>query len=105
MKYQSSFTVNKARHKAAGRKLVSLTGIFFTVLFILGYIFAQHSAAANNRALQTYVVQPGDSLWKIAEAHSTPQQDLRMMVYRLQKMNRLTSPIIQPGQRLLLPTP
>lgn len=85
--------------------MLSIAGAFCLALFLLGYAFAQHSAAAGNQTTPTYVVQPGDTLWAIAKAYTTPQHDVRVFIHRLQKMNKLTSPIIQPGQCLLLPTP
>lgn len=106
MKYQGgTFSANKAKHRVARRKLLSIAGVLCLVLFLLGYAFAQHGAAAASQAAPTYVVQPGDTLWGIAKAHSTPQHDVRVLVHRLQKLNKLASPIIQPGQCLLLPTP
>ena len=43
----------------------------------------------------TYVVQPGDTLWSIAQAHS-------MTVQQLKDLNGLTSDDIYPGQILLV---
>ena len=108
MNYNHKTTIGKLRqpqNRSAGHKLASVMGVFFLALFILGYTFAQHGAAAGNQARLTYVVQPGDSLWSIARQHSTPKQDVRLVVYRLQQINKLASPIIQPGQCLVIPTP
>lgn len=99
---QRSFATRTARRELTTQALI----ISCLLLFLLGYTFAQQSAAADtSQNTPSYVVQPGDSLWSIARAHSTPQQDIRQLVYRMQKMNRLTSAILQPGQVLLLPKP
>ncbi|MEI6689399.1 MAG: LysM peptidoglycan-binding domain-containing protein [Thermoleophilia bacterium] len=50
---------------------------------------------------QTYIVQPGDSLWNIAE--HTSAGDPRDMVGRIEELNHLSSSTIQAGQTLLLP--
>ncbi|NLW17694.1 MAG: LysM peptidoglycan-binding domain-containing protein [Firmicutes bacterium] len=78
-------------------------GVFCLALFIIGYAFAHHSSAADNRPAPTYVVQQGDTLWSIAKSHSSPEQDIRLIVYRIRKLNKLDSPVIYPGQCLLLP--
>ncbi len=106
MKYQSAiFTGNDKQRRLAKHKLLSIAGALCLALFLLGYVFAQHGAAAGNQARSTYVVQPGDTLWAIAKAHTTAQDDPRVFVHRLKKLNKLDSPLIQPGQCLLLPTP
>jgi LysM repeat protein len=46
-------------------------------------------------------VQPGETLWSIAV--SSYAGDPREGVWRLQRRNRLASPTIVPGQRLVLP--
>jgi N-acetylmuramoyl-L-alanine amidase len=56
------------------------------------------SAALVDRATaKYYVVQPGDSLWLIANRYSTE-------VISLQKVNGITTDLIYPGQTLRLPT-
>lgn len=60
-----------------------------------------HSGAAGdhrrNSKLETYTVQHGDSLWKIAHAHGTS-------VGALRRVNpRLGGDMIKPGQKLKLP--
>lgn len=85
-------------------RLVLLVGAFCLALFVVGFAFALHSSAAGDQPAPTYVVQPGDTLWSIAKAYSSLQDDIRLIVYRIQKLNGLASPIIQPGQCLLLPS-
>jgi LysM repeat protein len=50
---------------------------------------------------QTYIVQPGDTLWSIAAARYAG--DPREGVWELQQRNRLLGTTISPGQRLVLP--
>lgn len=79
--------------------------VFCLVLFLLGYFFAAHSSASKTEVLVEYIVQPGDTLWAIAKAHTSVEDDVRVFIRRLQSVNKLNNPVIQPGQCLLLPTP
>jgi len=47
-------------------------------------------------------VVPGDTLWAIA-VRIQPDTDPRAVVQALSEVNGLDSPVIQPGQRLILP--
>jgi nucleoid-associated protein YgaU len=50
----------------------------------------------------TVVVQPGDTLWSIAEAHY-PSDDVRVRVDDIERANGLRGPLIEVGQTLRLP--
>jgi nucleoid-associated protein YgaU len=53
-------------------------------------------------AAQTYVVQPGDTLWTIAR-RLQPDGDVRPLVHVLKKT--VGGAQLQPGDRIALPTP
>jgi LysM repeat protein len=48
-----------------------------------------------------YTVRPHDTLWSIAVAHYAG--DPRDGIWRIERRNHLGGPLIQPGQRLVLP--
>ena len=50
-----------------------------------------------------YTVAPGDTVWSIAVAHYSPQEDPRPRVADIREANDLTNFQIHPGQRLKLP--
>jgi LysM repeat protein len=50
---------------------------------------------------RTYVVQPGDTLWSVAQR--TYSGDPRQGVWELQQRNHLASATIVPGERLVVP--
>ncbi|WP_035166527.1 LysM peptidoglycan-binding domain-containing protein [Caloramator sp. ALD01] len=50
---------------------------------------------------ETYVVQAGDTLWKIAKQYR-PNEDPRKVIYEIRKHNGIT-PIIYPGQVIEIP--
>jgi LysM repeat protein len=50
---------------------------------------------------ETYVVEPGDTLWSIATSRYAG--DPREGVWKLQRRNHLLGTTITPGQKLVLP--
>ncbi len=48
-----------------------------------------------------YTVKPGDTLWSIAVSHYAG--DPRDGIWKIERKNHLGSPVIQPGQSLVLP--
>jgi LysM repeat protein len=50
---------------------------------------------------RTYVVQPADTLWSIADEHYAG--DPRAAIWKLQQRNGLDGATLVPGQRLILP--
>ena len=50
------------------------------------------------------VVQPGDTLWEIADRFWPESADLRAVVRELVELNRLQSKVLQPGQVLQVPS-
>ena len=49
-----------------------------------------------------YIVKEGDSLWTIVKTHY-PDNDIRKMIYKIEKLNNINRSIIYPGQQLELP--
>lgn len=64
----------------------------------------QHQAAADFSQSAIYVVQPGDSLWEIAQSHVPERMDIRVYIHQLRLLNQLEQSVIHTGQSLLLPT-
>ena len=50
-----------------------------------------------------HVVEPGDTLWEIAAAHTDPGQDVRVTIEAIVRTTGLETSVIQPGQVLLIP--
>lgn len=47
-----------------------------------------------------YSVQPGDSIWSIAQEHRDDDQDVRELVYQITEDNDIKNSHISPGQIL-----
>ncbi len=70
------------------------------LLVALVAAIAAHRSDSAGREL-VYVVRPYDTLWTIATSHYAG--DPRDAVARIEARNHLAGPLIEPGQRLVLP--
>jgi LysM repeat protein len=82
----------------ASRTLVRILLLALTVL-ALWALFANDSEASG--PARHYVVQPGDTLWSIADAQYAG--DPREGVWKLEHRNHLASATIVAGQVIVLP--
>jgi Tfp pilus assembly protein FimV len=74
-------------------------------LFVAGATAAQASgpAAVHGAAsARQVIVQPGDTLWSIAQS-AVPNADARAVVQQILQANRLQTVSITAGQRLWVP--
>ena len=80
--------------------------IVFAAAFVLTVLWLTAGRGAfageSERAPEIFVVQPGDTLWDIA-AHAKPEADPRLTLRRIMKLNHLSTVVLEPGQRLVLP--
>ncbi|WP_225754136.1 LysM peptidoglycan-binding domain-containing protein [Actinotalea sp. Marseille-Q4924] len=71
-----------------------------------GVLSAQAAAAGGPGGavpVTAYVVEPGDTVWEIAEAVARPGQDVRDVVARIEDLNGLEGGQIHAGQRVVVP--
>ena len=59
-------------------------------------------APASQQVTRTAVVQPGETLWDIAERHGPEGMDPRVYIAALEEANDL-GPVLQAGARIRLP--
>jgi LysM repeat protein len=50
-----------------------------------------------------YIVEPGDSLWRISNAQLEAGQDVQAYIYSVKELNKLSSSSLQVGEVLKLP--
>jgi LysM repeat protein len=81
-----------------GSRLV-LSGVVLLALLLVALGAARPSSGAAPET--RYVVEAGDTLWAIASARY--DGDPREAVWRIQERNDLASPLLRPGQVLVLP--
>jgi putative copper export protein len=85
--------------------LAVLAALLLAGLFVAGASAAQASAPAAAHAGDTRVfVQPGDTLWSIAQ-RTHPAADPQAVVQDILSANHLSSATVTVGQRLWVPRP
>ena len=62
-----------------------------------------HLYAATAQRYTTVTVQPGDTLWSIASAHTNSSDDVQATIDRISAANHLNNSGLQPGERLRIP--
>jgi hypothetical protein len=78
----------------------------YVVCWSLGsllFFHARSGVADADAPMQTYRVQPGDTVWSIV-IKERPHSDVRYMVKRVLQVNHLSGPdTVYPGQVLSIP--
>ena len=85
--------------------LVLLLAALLLVAFSLGQQATQAAGVAGSGAapqLEQIIVQPGESLWTVAQ-RVAPDNDPREVVAQIRRLNNLRGSQVQVGQHLLLP--
>lgn len=83
--------------------LLLLTSIFHIVSDINWINTAEASATSEYSRV---VVEPGDSLWSLADQHNEKHQmGIQEMMDLLQEENDLEDPYLYPGQVIKIPEP
>ena len=100
---------SRVRLTPRGRFITRLAVIAsLSILLLSGFAAVTGaSAGSTDTAIPTpYVkvsVKPGDTLWSIAESIA-PRGDRRSLVADMVEINRLTTPELQAGQKIYIPT-
>jgi hypothetical protein len=91
------------RLTARGRLVVVLVALVLLVVgFSLGHVASQAAGPGRHVAPPTITVQPGETLWRLAE-RVAPGSDPRLVVTRIEQLNHLDSPAVLAGQQLVVP--
>lgn len=93
----------KRTHTAPYRVLVLLAILAIGVLLLLATASAATGSIQPPPTPTAYVVQPGDTLWSIAEVAYGDDMDTRQAIHSIKALNDLGSSSLSIGQPLLLP--
>jgi predicted Zn-dependent protease len=64
---------------------------------------SMHLYAATAQRYAVVTVQPGDTLWSIAAAHTSASGDVQETIDSISATNHLQASTILPGERLRIP--
>lgn len=64
---------------------------------------SMHLSAATAQRYATVTVQPGDTLWSIASAHTTGSADVQETIDQISAANHLQASMLLPGEKLRIP--
>lgn len=85
-----------------GKVVVAVAGVFAALAFgMLSARLVQSQTAIPDSAPATVQVQPGDTLWSIAQ-RVAPQADTRSVVDTIIARNNLVDGVVHPGQHLTI---
>jgi len=89
------------------RIVVLLTAIVVLMVLLLANAVGASGADATGDPVShgTHLVVAGDTLWDIAADYTTPGDDVRRVVFEIQRLNDLEGSVILPGQVLRVPIP
>ena len=86
------------RRRRAGGRILGLSGLILIGLLAISTRLAYGDAPIGQGRV---VVQPGETVWSIASRLAPG--DPRAEVDAILRINHMTTPLIRPGQSLLLP--
>lgn len=94
-----------APKKSKVRKIIAV-GLGLTLSFCVG-AYIGHTASQEVRAVerqqQVHYVEEGETLWDIAGSVASEQDDIRRIIWEIQKNNGIGgNDKLQPGQRLII---
>ena len=77
--------------------MFTLLSALFISIFNLGKVYSE----SYDRYI-TYYVEPGDTLWEIAEENNVNGKDLRTLVHEIREINNI-DPNLFVGQEIVIP--
>ena len=93
-----------AKLTTPARVVVLLTAIAVLLVLLLANAVGA-SVSDDTTGFTTHQVVGGDTLWDIASEHTVPGEDVRRVVFEIQRLNDLDGSVIIPGQVLRVPIP
>lgn len=86
-----------------GRAKIVLTGL---CIMISAGGYAVYERTPTEMVEYRYTVKGGDTIWNVAEKFATPEDDIRRIVYNIEKDSGIKkNTYLQPGQELIIRVP
>lgn len=85
--------------------LLSLCIISFILLIILSlyYVLLNVNTQPKTTVLIEYTIEQGDTYWSIAKEYCSDNEDIRVLIYDMQKLNNIPAGDLRPGDVLEIP--
>lgn len=94
----------KKRLVITNKKRFTLFLITLLILSCCGFSSIKSRTPENTYTDMISVsVNSGDTLWKLAASHNPTNKDIRSLVYKIKKLNNLSSDTIHSGDKILIP--
>lgn len=87
------------KNKKIGRVVL----VLIVICTVMIPFTANKVKGSNNPQYAKVTVYPGDTLWGIASKYNTENSDVRKVIDKIRKINKLDTAVIIPGQQLLIP--
>lgn len=100
--YAPARAASPIRLTARGRRVLMAVVTLPLALALLAGATRTASAADRRPLVSTVVVQPGQTLWQIAETIA-PAQDPRATVYQIEQLNGMATAHVDAGTLLVVP--
>ncbi len=83
-------------------RLLLLVTVLAVGIFLVYNIYAK---GTDSEDYMVVTVEKGETLWSIAQRYNVDDKmDPRSLISKIKKINNLDSPLIYPGDKLLIPT-
>lgn len=99
---------NEVHTRHSLKMRMAVVSILMLICLGVGALF--HSFTGDNEVQaaslsvhEQIIVMPGDTLWSISRQRVQSNEDIRIYIKKLKKLNDMTSSNLQAGQLLLLP--
>ena len=73
--------------------------LFLSFTFVNNYLQESHYSGEK----MTIIVNKNDTLWEIARKYKN-NKNIRKSIHKIKQVNNLSSPVIYPGQKLVIPS-
>ncbi len=94
--------MNKRRYILKNRaKFFSFIFFISLIVFIIAYTASVSGYAEPDYT--TVTVQPGDTLWSIAEQYGDDSSDIREYIYNIKKINNMKSSLLVENTSIIIP--
>lgn len=80
------------------RRVIALAGFIGVAAIGIGAVEQEPPKAVEH----VYTVEPGDTLWEIANKYRDEDEDIRAVVYAIKKNNNIDDAHLKPGQNLII---